>query len=63
MTQLQEFIGGIQKPVKLDVDYGFAAVGLDHGHINSMCSSLIEAGATLLYVYDRDRKKAEALAA
>ncbi len=63
MTDLQDFIKGIEKPKKLDVDYGFAAVGLDHGHINGMCASLIEAGATLLYVYDRDPKKAEALAA
>ena len=62
MTNLQEFVQSIVKPVRLEVEYGFAAVGLDHGHINSMCSSLIEAGAVLLYVYDRDREKAEALA-
>ena len=26
MTKLQDFIGGIEKPVRLDVDYGFAGI-------------------------------------
>ena len=30
----------------------FAAIALDHGHIYGMCNGLIEAGATLKYVYD-----------
>lgn len=38
----------------------FAAMNLDHGHIYGMCNGLIEAGATLKWVYDNDRAKAEA---
>ncbi len=36
---------------------------LDHGHINGMCNGLTEAGASLKYVYDTDRARAEAFAA
>lgn len=43
-------------------EFIFAAIALDHGHIYGMCSGLIEAGATLKYVYDRDRTKSEAFA-
>jgi predicted dehydrogenase len=32
----------------------FAAVGLDHGHINGMCNGLTEAGAELRWAYDPD---------
>ena len=38
-------------------DFPFAAVALDHGHIFGQCNGLIEAGATLRYVYDPDPKK------
>lgn len=37
----------------------FAAVALDHGHIYGMCNGLIEAGATLRWVYDPDPAKIE----
>ncbi len=40
-------------------EFNFAAVALDHGHINGMCNGLIEAGATLKWVYDPDPKKVE----
>ena len=43
-------------------EFVFAAVGLDHGHINGMCNGLSEAGAELKWVYDRDPAKAEELA-
>lgn len=38
-------------------EYSFAACGLDHGHINGMCNGLLEAGATLKWVYDPDPAK------
>ncbi|MFA6960721.1 MAG: Gfo/Idh/MocA family oxidoreductase [Opitutaceae bacterium] len=43
-------------------EFIFAAVHLDHGHINGMCNGLVEAGAQLKWVYDVDTAKAEALA-
>ena len=36
-----------------------AAVGLEHGHIVSMCSHLQDAGAQIVAVYDEDRRKVE----
>lgn len=39
----------------------FAAAGLDHGHINGMCNGLVEAGAQLSLVWDRDPEKVKAL--
>jgi len=41
-------------------EFRFAAIGLDHGHINGMCNGLIEAGAELVWVYDPDSAKIEA---
>lgn len=49
-------------PVVGGDEFPFAAAYLDHGHIGSMTSGLQSAGAKLKYVYDRDRKKAEAFA-
>ena len=43
-------------------EFVFAAIGLDHNHIYGMADGLIEAGATLKWVYDPDLKKAEAFA-
>ena len=40
-----------------DGEFNFAAVALDHGHINGMTNGLIEAGATLKWVYDPDEQK------
>lgn len=37
-----------------------AAVSLDHGHIYGMCNGLVEAGASLKWVYDPDPVKVEA---
>src|SRR5690625_5153503 len=45
------------KPVCEKGDFIFAAIGLEHGHINNMCKGLIKAGATLKWVYDEDEKK------
>lgn len=42
-------------------EFAFAAVALDHGHINGQCNGLVEAGATLKWVYDPDAQKVEAL--
>lgn len=38
-------------------EFGFSVIGLDHGHIFAMCNGLLEAGATLLRVYDGDEEK------
>lgn len=43
-------------------EFVFAAVALDHGHIYGMTNGLLEAGATLKWVYDPDPAKAEAFA-
>lgn len=40
-------------------EFIFAAAHLDHGHITGQCSALIDAGATLKWVYDPDAKKVE----
>ncbi|MCL2376950.1 MAG: Gfo/Idh/MocA family oxidoreductase [Defluviitaleaceae bacterium] len=44
-------------PVVKPGEFVFAAVGLDHGHIGGQCNGLIEAGATLKYIYDPDPAK------
>ena len=41
-------------------EFGFSAVGLEHGHIYSMTRSLKEAGAVLRYVWDPDPEKVAA---
>ena len=48
---------GRPAPVCSPGDFVFAAVGLDHGHINGMCNGLIEAGGQLRWVYDPDPDK------
>ncbi|HEY4464337.1 MAG TPA: Gfo/Idh/MocA family oxidoreductase [Streptosporangiaceae bacterium] len=52
---------GRARPVCSPGDFVFAAVGLDHGHINGMCNGLIEAGGQLRWVYDDDAGKVAAL--
>src|SRR5580704_9640570 len=52
---------GKAEPVCRPGDFCFAAVALDHGHINGQCNGLIEAGATLRYVHDPDPAKVAAL--
>ncbi|MDI9520731.1 MAG: Gfo/Idh/MocA family oxidoreductase [Bacillota bacterium] len=47
-------------PVVKPGEFVFSAVALDHGHIYGMCNGLVEAGATLKYVYDPDPVKVEA---
>ncbi|MGX1828115.1 Gfo/Idh/MocA family protein [Paenibacillus taichungensis] len=41
-------------------EFTIAAVALDHGHIYGMVGGLVEAGATLKWVYDPDPAKVEA---
>ncbi len=50
---------GKPAPVVEPGEFIFAAVGLDHGHIGGMCNGLMEAGATLKWIYDPDPKKVE----
>src|ERR1019366_6196784 len=50
-------------PVVKPGEFVFAAARLDHGHINAMCNGLLDAGATLKWVYDPDPKKTQAFRA
>jgi predicted dehydrogenase len=45
------------KPAVKPGEFVFSAVGLDHGHIYGMSGGLLEAGATLKWVYDPDPEK------
>lgn len=54
---------GKPNPVVKPGEFLFAAARLDHGHIYGMCNGLLEAGATLKWVYDPDPKKTEAFRA
>ena len=44
-------------PVVKEGEFVISAIGLDHGHIFGMTKGLMEAGATLKWVYDPDPKK------
>lgn len=48
---------GKPNPVVKEGEFPIAAVALDHGHIYGMCNGLVEAGATIKWVYDQDEKK------
>ena len=48
---------GKPNPVVKPGEFVFAAIGLDHGHIGGQCNGLIEAGATLKYIYDPDERR------
>lgn len=50
---------GKAKPVVKPGEFMFAVTALKHGHIYGMTNGLIEAGATLKYVYDDDPKLLE----
>ncbi len=50
---------GKPRPVVKPGEFVFSAVRLDHGHIYGMTNGLLEAGATLKYVYDPDPAKVE----
>lgn len=44
---------GKPNPVVKEGEFVFAAIGLEHGHIEGMCNGLIEAGGTLKWIYDQ----------
>lgn len=50
---------GKPQPVVKPGEFVIAAAALDHGHIYGMCNGLIEAGATLKWVYDPDPEKVD----
>ena len=52
---------GKPRPVVKPGEFAFAAVALDHGHINGQCNGLSEAGGELRWVYDPDPAKVEAM--
>jgi len=56
---IEDLIGDKPRPVCEKGAFVFAAIGLDHGHINNMCKGLLKAGATLKWVYDKDAGKVE----
>jgi predicted dehydrogenase len=45
------------KPKRVTEPFHFAAVGLEHGHIDALCRRLREAGGTLTHVFDPDPEK------
>src|SRR4051812_48677723 len=49
-------------PVVKPGEFVFGAAHLDHNHIDGMCKSLTDAGATLKWVYDPEAKKTAAFA-
>ena len=51
--------GKVNKVVK-EGEFIVGITALDHGHINGMTNGLIEAGATIKYVYDPDAEKVKA---
>ncbi|WP_020620083.1 Gfo/Idh/MocA family protein [Paenibacillus daejeonensis] len=53
---------GKPQPVVTAGEFYFAASRLDHGHIYGMTNGLVEAGATLKWVYDNDADKAQKFA-
>src|SRR5882672_12716427 len=50
---------GKPRPVVKPGEFVFAAAFLEHGHIYGQCNGLLEAGATLKWVYDADPQKVE----
>lgn len=48
---------GKPRPVVSKGEFVFAAMALDHGHIYGQCNGLLEAGATLKWVYDPNPAK------
>ncbi|WP_223636725.1 Gfo/Idh/MocA family protein [Planococcus sp. 4-30] len=50
---------GKPNPVVAEGEFPIAATALDHGHINGMVNGLLEAGATLKWVYDPDPEKVQ----
>ncbi|MCU9615194.1 Gfo/Idh/MocA family oxidoreductase [Caldibacillus lycopersici] len=48
---------GKPNPVVKTREFTIAAACLDHGHIYGMCNGLVEAGATLKWVYDADPER------
>ncbi|TPX13417.1 uncharacterized protein E0L32_006147 [Thyridium curvatum] len=51
---------GKPQPVVEAGTFVIAAAALDHSHVYGMCNGLVEAGATLKWVWDSDPAKAEA---
>lgn len=53
---------GKPRPVVKQGEFVIAAMHLDHGHIYGMVNGLLEAGATIKWVYDREPDRAAAFA-
>ena len=51
---------GVSSKVVAPGEFYISTVALDHGHAHGMTQALLDAGATIKYVYDPDEKKVEA---
>ena len=58
MEGLEHVLRPLPTPAARPGEFVISAIGLEHGHIYGMVGSLLKAGATLKYVYDRDPAKA-----
>lgn len=48
---------GKPRPVVKENEFIFSVAALDHGHINGITNGLLEAGATLKYVYSENKEQ------
>ncbi len=56
---LQFLPKALPTPVVKPGEFVFAAAYFDHGHLSGQCTALINAGATLKWIYEPDEKKRE----
>lgn len=63
MTDHQYTFDPLPEPAVTSGAFPIAAVGLDHGHIFGMVEGLVDAGATLTWVYDSDAARVAELTA
>lgn len=57
MEGLTHVLRPLPEPAARPGEFVISVIGLEHGHIYGMTGSLLKAGATLKYVYDRDPAK------
>ena len=51
---------GVPSKVVAPGEFVFSTVALDHGHAYAMSQALLDAGATIKYVFDPDSEKVSA---
>lgn len=60
MTHSEVFAYNKHIPTPPEKPFYFGVTGLNHGHIYGMCQGLINAGAKMTHLYERDEKLREA---